>query len=210
MKKLPTDRPLLELDIIKCFLRNGEYLSSMRVSDMDSDFISASVTQLKVVDNTVLTVFDPDSREYVKVDFTQHLQKAIGLIFAKDLNVKVYGSEGAYSNIKTNTSRFIARAKIPLSIRPEYQEKFGGMEFKIKQAVNMVKIGTTDPQRANLMCIKGMGIGTYDILIENKIDTVEKFVATDTDKLDSILRWKKDTIEKMKEDAVANMPLAEL
>jgi helicase len=210
IKKLPHNKKLTELDIIKCFLCNGEYLHSIRVSELDKRYIKAAIIQLGIVKDVIVTVYNPDIKGYVKRNLKENFQKAMGLIFADDLKIPVFGSKKEYGVIKKKSSEFIEKTSIPLSLRYEYQSKFQGIEFKVKLAGKMVEMGTLDPKKANIMRIKGIGSIRYRNLIKNNINTVEKFLIENNENLSSILRLKEKTIEKMKEDIMKTMTPEEL
>lgn len=210
IKRLSIIEKINELQIIFCFLCNGEFLSSIGVTELDNRYIVAARDFLGVSGQAVVTVYDPDKRKYVKIDLIENLQKAMGLIFAKDLGLSVFGSAKEYGVIKKTASGFIDRTIVPLSLRPEYKKIFHNVEFKVKLSAKMVEIGTTNPKKANIMRIKGIGSSRYERLIKNGISSVEVFLLETNDVLSSILRLKEETIEKMKKYIMKNMTPEEL
>jgi len=210
------DGQLTEMDIVRAFLKTGEFLLNVRVSDMDTNYINAS-RQILGLENTWdipepvwVTIYNPDSNRHENRDLLNNYMKALGIIFADDLKVQVFGSKKELYSIRKMASEIISKASIVLRARRGYREKIKGIEFKVMIAAKMVQWGKLNPKDVYLLLIDGIGEKRYEALRKARIKTLSDFFTTSNQKLAKILRLGTETIQKMKDKSAEKLPLEQL
>lgn len=214
---LDIDVEITEKEIIKAYLKTAEILLSVRVSSMDGQLLDKARRYLEDGTNPytgmdepiMANVYDPQYNRYVSLNLTDNYLKAIALIFHKDLNAKVYGSEGDKVSVRKNAARMISLAHIVLKTRREYRNKIRGIEYRVMVAIKMVESGKTKPQDVYLMLIDGIGEKRYERLIEKNIKSLNDFFTTPDKELSYILGLTPEKIAEMKINA-KKLPLEKL
>jgi len=205
-----------EMDIIKSFLRVGEFLLSIRVGNTDHRYLTLSRRILNPEnlpnrdENIECIIYNPDKNEYEKINLTQNYMKALGLVFAEDLGVKVIGSKKELYSIRKTASEMIKKAHIVLKTREEYRNLFVGNEHKILIASKMVEYGKVNPKDVHILLIDGIGEKRYEKLIKAGIKTLPDFMVASEGKLSSILRLSSENILKMKAKTMKEIPIEQI
>lgn len=203
-----------EIDIIKSFLRAGEFLLRIRVGDRDQGYIMAGrdVLGLDPFENPKIdvTIYNPNENKYETMDLGNSYVKAIGLIFSGDLGISVFGSKKELYTIRKTASEIIQKTGIVLKTREEYREKMLGNEFRVIIASKMVEHGKLNPKEVYLHLIDGIGEERFKKLKNNGIHTLSEFFFAREDRLADILKLTIETILEMKSKSTKELPLQQL
>jgi helicase len=194
-----------ETEILKAFLKNGELLMQVRVSEMDGNYIDGAKYHFagyRRSDAVWVNVYNQNRKMYEEMNLTNNFFKILGLVFSEDLGIKVYGSKQELGMMKKIASEMMSKLFLVLKNNKLFAEKFEHLDGKVKIAIEMVKNGILDPEKLKLVLIPNLGTARLNYLSKRNINTLEKFLETDNERLASIMKFKKtEPIEKMKKFA---------
>jgi len=189
-----------EIGLIKAFLKNGELLMQVRVSDLDQGYIDAAKYKFSKNwrETAWVSVYNPDRKQYESINLIKNYYKLLGLIFSESLGVTVYGSKKELATMKKNASEMMFKLYLVLKQRKDFSEKFSSLDGKIKIAIEMIKNGILDPDKLKLVLIPGISTVRLEKLTNRGIKNLDRFLETSNGALAKILRLKEPTVEKMK------------
>lgn len=207
---------MTELDIIKEFLKTGEFLLNIRIGGSDHRFINASRQVLGLDDSRGapplinVTIYNPEKNKYEIMDLSNNYMKAMGLIFSSDLDVQVFGSKRELYTIRKMASEIIQKAHVVLKTRKEYHKKIHGIEFRVQIASKMVEYGKLNPKDVYLLLVDGIGEKRYKKLKRAGIRSLSEFFFASERQLSQILSLREEAILEMKNKSAKTIPLDDL